>query len=46
MYERVSKAVNDSIKNNFFPVVISGDHSIAGATISGIKMASQKASWA
>lgn len=39
MYDRVSKAVKDSIKNNFFPVVISGDHSIAGGTIAGIKMA-------
>ncbi|MBU6307371.1 MAG: arginase, partial [Bacteroidetes bacterium] len=28
--------------NNFFPVVLSGDHSIAGATISGIKMAKPK----
>lgn len=42
MYERVSKAVNDSIKNNFFPVVISGDHSISGATIAGIKAARPK----
>src|SRR3984885_478156 len=39
MYERVSKAVKDSIKNNFFPVVISGDHSTAGGTIAGIKLA-------
>jgi arginase len=42
MYERVSKAVSDSIKNNFFPLVISGDHSTAGATIAGIKMARPK----
>ncbi|MBC7904109.1 MAG: arginase [Gemmatimonadaceae bacterium] len=42
MYEKVSKAVSDSMKNNFFPVVISGDHSIAGATIAGIKMAKPK----
>jgi arginase len=42
MYERVSKAVADSIKNNFFPVVISGDHSMAGATLTGIKMAKAK----
>src|SRR3990170_6295475 len=33
MYERVSKAVTDCLRGNFFPVVISGDHSIAGATI-------------
>ncbi len=39
MYERVSKAVSESIKNQFFPVVLSGDHSIAGGTIAGIKMA-------
>lgn len=42
MYERVSKAVSDSIKNNFFPVIISGDHSTAGATIAGIKIAKPK----
>src|SRR6476660_1077159 len=39
MYDKVSKAVSDSMKNNFFPVILSGDHSIAGATIAGIKMA-------
>jgi arginase len=39
MYERVSKAVTETIKNNFFPVVISGDHSSAGGTIAGIKAA-------
>ncbi len=39
MYERVSKAVSECIKSNFFPVVISGDHSIAGATITGLKIA-------
>jgi arginase len=39
MYERVSKAVKETIKNNFFPVVISGDHSSAGGTIAGIKAA-------
>ena len=42
MYDKVSKAVSDTIKNNFFPVVISGDHSISGATIAGIKMARPK----
>lgn len=39
LYDRVSKAVHDTIKNNFFPVVLSGDHSVAGATMAGIKMA-------
>ena len=42
LYERVSKAVSDAMKNNFFPVVLSGDHSIAGATIAGIKIARPK----
>ncbi|HUZ57298.1 MAG TPA: arginase [Hanamia sp.] len=42
MYDRVSKAVKESIKNNFFPVVISGDHSTAGGTIAGLKMANPK----
>jgi arginase len=42
MYEKITKAVSDSIKDNFFPVVISGDHSNAGATIAGIKMAKPK----
>src|SRR3954468_9981719 len=42
MYDKVSKAVSETIKNNFFPVVISGDHSNAGATIAGIKMAKPK----
>lgn len=42
IYDKVSKAVSDSLKNNFFPVVISGDHSTAGATIAGIKMAKPK----
>jgi len=42
LYDRVSKAVTETIKNNFFPVIISGDHSTAGATIAGIKMAKPK----
>jgi arginase len=42
MYDKVSKAVADSIKTNFFPVVLSGDHSTSGATIAGIKLAKPK----
>jgi arginase len=42
LYDRVGKSVADTLKNNFFPVVLSGDHSVAGATISGIKMAKPK----
>ena len=42
LYERLAKAVSDALKNNFFPVVLSGDHSTAGATIAGIKLARPK----
>ncbi len=42
MYDRVSKAINDAIKNNFFPIVISGDHSNSGGVIAGIKDARPK----
>lgn len=42
MYDKVTKAVTDTIKSNFFPVIISGDHSNAGATIAGIKIAKPK----
>ena len=42
IYEKVSKSVCDSIKGNFFPVVLSGEHSISGGTIAGIKMAKPK----
>lgn len=42
MYDKVSKAVSESIKTHFFPVVLSGDHSNAGATIAGIKIAKPK----
>jgi arginase len=42
MYERVSKAVADCVKSGFFPVVLSGDHSISGATIAGLKIAKPK----
>ena len=36
------KPVKETIKNNFFPVVISGDHSNSAGTIAGIKMAKPK----
>lgn len=42
IYEKLSKAVADTIKNNFFPVILSGDHSTSGATLAGIKMAKPK----
>ncbi len=43
LYERISKSVYDTVKANWFPVVLSGDHSTAGATIAGLKMAHPKA---
>ena len=39
MYERVSATVKNSLKANEFPLVLAGDHSTAGATIAGIRMA-------
>lgn len=42
MYERVSKAVHDTVKSGLFPLVLAGDHSTAGATIAGLKMAKPK----
>lgn len=42
MYERVSKAVSETIKSGLFPIVLAGDHSTAGGTIAGLKMAKPK----
>jgi arginase len=42
MYERISKSVYETVKAGFFPLVLSGDHSSAGATIAGLKMANPK----
>ena len=42
MYERVSKSVCETVKSGLFPLLISGDHSTAGATIAGLKMARPK----
>jgi arginase len=36
MIDRVANGVKDAIKNNFFPVVLSGDHSTSAGTIAGI----------
>lgn len=43
LYERISKSICETVKTNWFPVVLSGDHSTAGATIAGLKMARPKA---
>jgi arginase len=42
IFDKVSKAVAETVKGNFFPVVLSGDHSVSGATIAGLKMAKPK----
>ncbi len=42
MYERVSAAVSNTLKSGLFPLVIAGDHSTAGGTIAGIRMAKPK----
>ena len=42
LYEKVGKEVADTIRGNGFPVVLAGDHSTAGGTIAGIKMAYPK----
>lgn len=39
MYDRVSNSVENNIKSGLFPLVLAGDHSTAGGTIAGIKMA-------
>lgn len=42
MYERVSQSVAETIRSGLFPVVLAGDHSTAGGTIAGIKIAKPK----
>lgn len=42
MYERISKEVAETLKDEEFPIVLAGDHSTAGGTITGIKMANPK----
>lgn len=42
MYERVSKAISETVKSGLFPIILAGDHSTAGATIAGLRMAKPK----
>jgi arginase len=42
MYERVADAVLNTLKSGLFPIVLAGDHSTAGGTIAGIRMAKPK----
>src|SRR5688572_27309320 len=39
IFNKLAKAVQTEIKEGRFPVVLSGDHSSAGGTIAGVKMA-------
>ncbi len=39
MYKKISEEIIDVMRNNEFPIIISGDHSNAGGTIAGLKMA-------
>lgn len=43
MVERITEEVSKTLKNNEFPIVLSGDHSNAAGTISGIKKTYPKA---
>ncbi len=43
MYERIANQVKSTLESNDFPIILSGDHSNAGGTIAGIKMAYPKA---
>src|ERR1043165_4466282 len=42
MYERVAESVCNSLRSGLFPVILAGDHSTAGGTIAGIRMARPK----
>ena len=42
IYERIATTVSQTLKKNNFPIILAGDHSTAGGTIAGIKMAYPK----
>lgn len=42
IYDRLSKEVAQTLKANQFPLVLAGDHSTSGGSISGIKLAFPK----
>jgi arginase len=39
MFERIAYTVQRQIQSGYFPVIISGDHSSAGGSIAGVKLA-------
>jgi arginase len=42
IYDRLSATIAQTLKKNNFPIVLAGDHSTAGGTIAGIKLAYPK----
>ncbi len=42
MYDRIGQEVSKTLKSNGFPIVLAGDHSTAGGTIAGIRLAYPK----
>lgn len=42
MYKKIADVVSESMRSGEFPVIISGDHSNAGGTIAGLKIAYPK----
>lgn len=42
IYERLANEVSNTLKNKTFPIILAGDHSTAGGTISGICQAYPK----
>lgn len=43
MYERIGQEIQKTLRSNGFPIVLAGDHSTAGGTIAGIRMAYPRA---
>jgi arginase len=43
LYERIALEVQKTLKSNGFPLILAGDHSTAGGTIAGIRLAYPKA---
>ncbi|CAN5163458.1 arginase [soil metagenome] len=43
LYERIGTEISKTLKSNGFPIVLAGDHSSAGGTLAGIRMAYPKA---
>jgi len=42
IYDRIAKEVSASLRKKEFPIILAGDHSTAGGTIAGVRMAFPK----